>query len=93
MTEFQQSGRSISASIIFQVNPDLNVSALWIRLERRERWVLLLIDGKRTLADLAHLTHRGESDVAYTLVRLLQLGYIEQASLVEDNLKRPHSSR
>lgn len=87
MTEFQPSGRSISASIIFQVNPDLNVAALWSRLERRERWVLLLIDGKRSLADLAHLTHRGESDVAYTLVRLLQLGYIAQASLAESNLR------
>jgi hypothetical protein len=90
MTDFRTSELLISASIVFQVNPDLNVSALWGQLARRERWVLLLIDGKRTLADLAHLTHRGESDVAYTLVRLLQLGYIEQADLAESNLRSQH---
>ena len=93
MTDFRTSELLISASIVFRVNSDLNVSALWGQLARRERWVLLLIDGKRTLTDLARLTHRSEPDVAYTLVRLLDSGYIERVSLVEDNLKRLHSSR
>ena len=44
---------------------------------RRERWILLLLDGKRSIADLAHLTQRSELDVAYTITRFLQLGYID----------------
>ena len=90
MTEFRTPEQSLSASIIFQVNSKLDVPALWSRLTRRERWVLLLIDGKRTLADLARLTHRSEPDVAQTLVRLLQWGYIEQVSRAEDD---PRSHR
>ena len=93
MAEYQIPGRSITASTLFRVVPGLNISGLAGQLSRRDRWVLLLLDGRRTQADLARLTHRSEPDVAYTLVRLLQLGYIEQASLVEDNIKRPHSSR
>ncbi len=80
MTEFRTPEQSLSASIIFRVNSKLDAPALVGGLARRERWVLLLIDGKRTLADLARLTHRSEPDVAQTLVRLRQLGYIEQVS-------------
>lgn len=43
----------------------------------RDRWVLLLLDGRRTLADLARLTHRSELDIAYTLAQFLRWGYIE----------------
>ena len=91
MTDFRTPELSISASIVFRVNPDLNVPALWGQLARRERWVLLLIDGKRSLADLARLTHRSEPDVAYTLVRLLESGYIEQVSLAESDLTSQHN--
>jgi hypothetical protein len=58
-----------------------------LRTERKERWVLLLLDGKRTLA---RLTHRSELDVAHTLVRMLQWGYIEQVSRKEND---PRSQR
>ncbi len=47
------------------------------QMERRDRVVLLLLDGRRTLRDVARLIHRGERDVALTLVRLLRRGYIE----------------
>ncbi len=57
------------------------------RTGRKERWVLLILDGKRTLA---RLTHRSELDVAHTLVRLLQWGYIEQVSRKEND---PRSQR
>lgn len=49
--------------------------------------MLLLLDGKRTLA---RLTHRSELDVAHTLVRMLQWGYIEQVSRKEND---PRSQR
>jgi hypothetical protein len=39
--------------------------------------VLLLLDGKRSVAQVAHLTQRSELDVASTLARFLHLGYIE----------------
>lgn len=87
MTEFQPSGRSISAAIIFRVNPELDVPVLVGWLARRERWVLLLIDGKRTLADLARLTRRSELDVANTLAHLLEWGYIEQVSRAENDTR------
>ena len=90
MTEFRTPERSISASIILRVNRRLDVPAVVGWLARRERWVLLLVDGKRTLADLAHLTHRSELDVAHTLARLLQQGYIEQVSAAEND---PQSHR
>ena len=46
-------------------------------MERKDRVVFMLLDGKRTLRDVARLVHRSERDVARTLVRLLQRGYIE----------------
>ena len=39
--------------------------------------VFLLLDGKRTLQDVARLVHRSEVDVARILVRLLKQHCIE----------------
>ena len=47
------------------------------QMERRDRVVLLLLDGRRTLVDVARLTHRDEPDVARTLVRLMSSGFVE----------------
>lgn len=80
MNEFQASERSAPATSVFRVMPERDVAGLVGYLTRRDRWVLLLLDGKRTLADLARLTRRTEPDVAYTLARFLQWGYIEQMS-------------
>jgi hypothetical protein len=85
MAEFQMPGRSITASTLFRIIPGLNISVLAGQLSRRDRWVLLLLDGKRTQADLARLTHRSEPDVAYTLIRFFQSGYIEQVGQAESS--------
>lgn len=47
------------------------------QMERRDRIVLILLDGRRTLLDVARLLHRSELDIAQTLVRLLKDGYID----------------
>jgi hypothetical protein len=47
------------------------------QMERRDRVVLLLLDGRRTLHDVSRLTHRSEPEIAQTLVRLLARGYVE----------------
>jgi hypothetical protein len=77
MTDFRIQERAFGASAVFRVVPGHYTTSLASQLPRRERWVLLLIDGRRSVADLAHLTRRGELDIASTLVRFLQWGYIE----------------
>ena len=83
MAEYQIPGRSITASTLFRVVPGLNISGLAGQLSRRDRWVLLLLDGRRTQGDLARLTHRSEPDVTYALIRFFQSGYIEQVGQTE----------
>ena len=46
-------------------------------LDRRERMVLLLIDGQRTVADLTRLTRRNEQELYSVLMHLNMLGLIE----------------
>ena len=45
-------------------------------MTRRDRIVFLLLDGKRTIHDIALLIHRTEPDVTGTLVSLLKSGYV-----------------
>jgi len=47
------------------------------RLERRERIVFALLDGRRNVQHIARLTHLTELTVAHILVQLFQQGYIE----------------
>jgi hypothetical protein len=77
MTENRMQERVFGASVVFRVVSTTPATTLAGQFPRRERWILLLLDGRRSVADLAHLTQRSELDVAYTLVRLLQWGYIE----------------
>ena len=77
MKEFRAQERVIDATRVFQVVSTISAKTLASQLPRRERWILLLLDGKRSIADLAHLTQRSELDVASTITRFLQLGYIE----------------
>lgn len=81
--EFRTQERAPGASAVFRVAPGQLANSLASQLPRRERWVLLLIDGRRSVADLARLTQRGELDITYTLARFLQWGYIEPANIVE----------
>jgi len=83
MREFRPKDRAFDASIVFRVVSNIPTKTLAGQLPRRERWILLLLDGKRCIADLSHLTQRSELDVAYTLARFLQQGYIEP---LEENL-------
>lgn len=46
-------------------------------LDRRERMVLLLVDGHRTLIDLVRLTRRNEQELQTILAHLAALGLIE----------------
>ena len=77
MPEFHTQEKVHGASAVFRVVSGVPTTTLAGQLPRRERWVLLLLDGKRTVADLARLTQRSELDVASTLARFLQWGSIE----------------
>jgi len=83
MTEFRIQERAFSASAVFRVVPGMLTASLASQLPRRERWVLLLLDGRRSVADLARLTRRGKLDIAYTLISFLQWGYIEPVNMME----------
>jgi len=82
MTEFHTQQRAFNASPVFRVVASLQASTLASQLPRRERWVLLLLDGRRSVAHLARLTQRSELDVTSTLAKFLQWGYIEPVQAV-----------
>jgi hypothetical protein len=46
-------------------------------LDRRERMILLLVDGRRRVDDLARLTRRSEEEVQAVLANLRMLGLVE----------------
>jgi Domain of unknown function (DUF4388) len=62
---------------IFRAHPHATTPSVLKQLERRERIVLLLLNGKRTLREVARLVHRSELDIARVLVRMLKQGYVE----------------
>lgn len=81
-TEFPIQQSPFDPSAVFRVAHGLQ-AALASQLSRRERWVLLLLDGRRSVAQVARLTQRSELDVASTLVKFLHRGYIEPVQAVE----------
>ncbi|HVB20513.1 MAG TPA: DUF4388 domain-containing protein [Ktedonobacteraceae bacterium] len=68
---------SMGVTAVFRALPYATTPIMLNRMERRERVVLLLLNGKRTVRDVAGLVHYSEVDVARTLVRLLKMRYIE----------------
>lgn len=62
---------------IFRMHATATTADILRSIERKERIVLLLLDGKRTIQDVARLLHRSELDVARSLIRLLKHGYAE----------------
>ncbi|HEV2236052.1 MAG TPA: hypothetical protein VGR57_05255 [Ktedonobacterales bacterium] len=46
-------------------------------LDRRERMILLLVDGRRSISDLSRLTRRNEDEVHAVLINLRMLGLVE----------------
>lgn len=57
-----------------RTTPSMNVDQL--PLDRRERMVLLLVDGQRTVSDLVRLTRRHEGDLFAVLSHLRILGLV-----------------
>ena len=82
-SDFRTQRSAFDALTAFRVAPGFQATALASQLPRRERWVLLLLDGRRSVAHLARLTQRTELDVASTLAKFLQWGYIEPVQAVE----------
>jgi hypothetical protein len=77
MTEYRSQEKAFDTTLVFQVVSTIPTKTLAEQLSRRERWILMLLNGKRSIADLAHLTQRSELDVASILTKFLQQGYIE----------------
>ena len=67
----------ISISAVFQARSTAITADALKQMERRDRVVLILLDGQRTIADVMHLLHRSEGEVARVLIRLLKSGHIE----------------
>ncbi|HJT55399.1 MAG TPA: hypothetical protein VJ761_02800 [Ktedonobacteraceae bacterium] len=81
-SDFRERQSAFGASTAFRVVPGFQATALASQLPRRERWVFLLLDGKRSVAQVARLTQRSELDVASTLARFLHRGYIEPIDII-----------
>lgn len=81
--DFRTQERAFGTAVVFRVAAGQLATSLASQLPRRERWILLLIDGRRSVAQVARLTQRSELDVASTLVKFLHRGYIELVQAVE----------
>lgn len=62
---------------IFRALPLAKQSSIINQMDRKDRLVFLLLDGRRTLRIIRHLVNRSDAEVAQTLVRLFKQGYIE----------------
>ncbi|HYK83802.1 MAG TPA: DUF4388 domain-containing protein [Ktedonobacteraceae bacterium] len=62
---------------IFRALPLASMPRIINQMDRKDRVVFLLLDGKRTLGTIKRMVHRSELDIAHSLVRLLKQGYIE----------------
>jgi hypothetical protein len=65
------------ASAIFRALPFASLARIMNQMPRRERLVFMLLDGRRTVIEVAHLLHLSEVQVAHMLVYLIKCGYIE----------------
>ena len=91
MPELHTQEKGPGTSAVFRVVPGVPTATLAGQLPRRDRWIFLLLDGRRTVADIARLTQRSELDVASTLARFLQSGSIEPVS--REQFRTPMDSR
>ena len=67
----------ISVHAVFQARETSVAANVLSQMERRDRLILILLDGQRTIADVMRLLHRTEGEVAQVLVRLLKNGHID----------------
>lgn len=62
---------------IFKARSMVATARIIERMERRERIIFILLDGRRTILDIARLIHQPESEVEHILVHLTQRGYTQ----------------
>lgn len=67
----------VRTSTVFQARSLAKTQQVLQRLGRRERIVLMLLDGHRTIEDVMKLLHRGEQEIVQSLTYLFQHGYID----------------
>lgn len=67
----------VRTSTVFQARSLAKTQQVLQRLGRRERIVLMLLDGHRTIEDVMKLLHRGEPEIVQSLTYLFQHGYID----------------
>ncbi|MEO7020136.1 MAG: DUF4388 domain-containing protein [Ktedonobacteraceae bacterium] len=62
---------------IFQAKITITSTQAMQSMERRERIVFVLLDGRRTVQHITNLLHQAESDVGHVLLKLTKLGFVE----------------
>ena len=77
LPQTQRGNTQPGMNAIFRALPLASVPKIINQMDRKDRIVFLLLDGRRTLNAIKHMVHRSELDIAHTLVRLLKQGYIE----------------
>jgi hypothetical protein len=74
----------LGARAVFRARPQATAKIILDQLERRERIVLLLLDGRHTIGDVERLTHYSNEEVLHTLGRFLKYGYVEYLGVQEE---------
>jgi hypothetical protein len=74
------------AKVIYRVRPIVAARQIIHRLDRRERLVFLLLDGKRSVREVSGLIHRSEGEIARVLAHFLALGLIERVETDHANV-------
>ena len=72
-----QEGIHLGVQSVFRILPKAHQENALSQIGRHERIVFMLLDGRRSLQDVAQLVHRSELSIAHTLARFLRSGYIE----------------
>ncbi len=67
----------VSIHAVFRARKTAVTVPVLMQMERRDRVVLILLDGQRTISDVMRLLHRTEAEVAQVLVRLLRSEHID----------------
>ena len=67
----------VRTSTIFQARSLAKTQQVLQHLGRRERIVLMLLDGQRTIEDVMKLLHRSEQEIGKSLSYLFQHGYVD----------------
>ena len=66
------------AAAIFRARPFASAKRIMMnQMQRRERLVYMLLDGRRSITEVSRLLHLSDVQVARAIVYLLKYGYIE----------------